>query len=40
VLENAQLRAELRARGLERAQEFSWKRTAEETIAVYRSVAG
>jgi len=40
VLENPQLRAELRARGLKRAEEFTWKRTADETIAVYRSVAG
>lgn len=40
VLESPQLRAELRARGLKRAQEFSWKRTAEETIAVYRTVVG
>jgi len=40
VLENPQLSADLRARGLKRAQEFTWKRTADETIAVYRSVAG
>lgn len=29
------LRAELRARGLERAALFSWRRTAQETLAVY-----
>jgi glycosyltransferase involved in cell wall biosynthesis len=33
------LRMELRRRGLERARSFSWQRTAEETIAVYRRVA-
>jgi glycosyltransferase involved in cell wall biosynthesis len=31
--------AELRARGVERAQHFSWQRTAEQTLAVYRDVA-
>ena len=30
---------ELRARGLERAQRFSWQQTAEQTLAVYRDVA-
>lgn len=30
---------ELRARGLERAQRFSWQRTAEQTLEVYRDVA-
>ena len=40
VLENPQLRADLWARGLKRVHEFNWKRTAEETIAVYRSVTG
>lgn len=30
------LRTRLRARGRERAAEFSWKRTAEQTLAVYR----
>ena len=40
VLGNPILRGELRARGLKRAQEFSWKRTAEETVAVYRSLVG
>ena len=33
------LRERLRARGLERARRFSWRRTAEETLAVYRAVA-
>jgi len=40
VLESPGLRASLRVRGLERAQEFNWKRTAAETVAVYRTVAG
>jgi glycosyltransferase involved in cell wall biosynthesis len=31
--------SELRARGLERARAFSWSRTAEQTLAVYRDVA-
>lgn len=31
---------ELRERGLRRANAFSWKRTAEETVAVYREVLG
>jgi glycosyltransferase involved in cell wall biosynthesis len=31
--------AELRARGVERAKHFSWERTAEQTLAVYRDVA-
>jgi len=35
---DAGLRDELRRRGLERAAEFSWERTAERTAAVYRTV--
>ena len=31
-------RAELRARGLERAKAFSWRRTAEQTAAIYRDI--
>jgi glycosyltransferase involved in cell wall biosynthesis len=38
LLEDDALRAQLRARGLARAAEFSWRRAAEETYAVYRSV--
>lgn len=34
------LRAVLRTRGLARAQQFSWPRAAEQTLAVLRSVAG
>lgn len=33
-----ELRAELRGRGLRRAAEFSWRRTAQETLGVYRDV--
>jgi glycosyltransferase involved in cell wall biosynthesis len=40
VLENPVLRAELRARGLKHAQEFTWTRTANETVAVYRNLVG
>lgn len=39
VFVNADLRAELRARGLARAREFSWRTTAERTLAVYRAAA-
>jgi glycosyltransferase involved in cell wall biosynthesis len=35
VLDDAPLREELRARGVERAREFSWGRTARLTRAVY-----
>jgi len=38
LLENADLRAELRARGYQRAREFSWERCARETLAVYKNV--
>ena len=31
-----EMRADLRERGLRRAAEFSWRRTAEETLAIYR----
>ena len=34
------LRATLRSRGLARASEFSWARTARETLAVYRKAVG
>lgn len=37
-LEDDNLRAELEEKGLSRASEFSWERTAEETLEVYRSV--
>ncbi len=40
VLTDADLREELRARGLERARQFTWERTARETVAVYREVLG
>ena len=40
VLEEPELAAELRERGLKRAAEFTWERTARETIAVYERVLG
>ena len=40
VLASPALRDELRARGVARAREFSWDRTAIETVAVYRRLAG
>ncbi|MGC2697265.1 MAG: glycosyltransferase family 1 protein [Candidatus Angelobacter sp.] len=39
VLDNPRLAAELRAKGLVRAKQFNWQRTAEKTVEVYRSVA-
>ncbi len=40
VLSDPTLAATLRVKGLARAKTFSWKRTAEETIAVYERVCG
>jgi len=40
VLTDESLRASLIAKGLKRAQMFSWKRTAQETLNAYRRVAG
>jgi glycosyltransferase involved in cell wall biosynthesis len=40
ILGDSALRAELREKGLRRAAEFSWRRCAEETLAVYRFVLG
>ena len=39
VLGDENLRREMRAKGLKRAQIFSWQRAARETLAVYRMVA-
>jgi glycosyltransferase involved in cell wall biosynthesis len=36
VLSDADWRSQLRAQGLARAGEFSWQRTAAQTLAVYR----
>jgi glycosyltransferase involved in cell wall biosynthesis len=40
LLMDADLRESLAARGLERARLFSWRRTAEETLASYRRAIG
>jgi glycosyltransferase involved in cell wall biosynthesis len=40
VAESDNLREQLRAKGFERVKQFSWKRTAEETLAVYKEVCG
>ena len=40
VLGDADLRAQLRHRGLQRAAEFSWERAARDTLAAFRRVAG
>jgi alpha-1,3-rhamnosyl/mannosyltransferase len=37
VLDDAALRDELRAKSLARAAQFSWERTARETLQVYRA---
>lgn len=38
VLDNANLRFQLRAKGLDQAEQFSWERAAGETMAVYQRV--
>jgi glycosyltransferase involved in cell wall biosynthesis len=40
VLDDKALRASLRARGLRRAAAFSWERTADRTVQVYREAIG
>jgi glycosyltransferase involved in cell wall biosynthesis len=40
VLTDADVRESLRVKGLTRAQMFSWKRSAQETLAVYHRVGG
>jgi glycosyltransferase involved in cell wall biosynthesis len=40
LIRDAGLRADLAARGLERAKQFSWRRTAELTLASYRRAVG
>lgn len=40
VMQQAGLRADMAKRGLTRAAEFSWEKTAQETVAVYRKVMG
>ena len=40
VLGDRELSRRMSAAGLRRARQFSWKRTAEETLAVYLSVCG
>ena len=38
VLMDAELREELRRRGLKQARQFTWERTARETLAVYQEI--
>jgi len=38
VLSDAELRHEMIDKGLKRARQFTWEKTARETLAVYRSV--
>ncbi|MGI8785214.1 MAG: glycosyltransferase family 4 protein [Acidobacteriota bacterium] len=40
ILSQPHTRESLRERGFKRVKEFSWKKTAEETVAVYRQVLG
>jgi alpha-1,3-rhamnosyl/mannosyltransferase len=40
LLNDAELRGRLRAEGLRRARQFSWRRTAEMTLAVYEAATG
>jgi glycosyltransferase involved in cell wall biosynthesis len=40
LVTDAELRQTLSARGLERARQFTWRRTAEETLASYRRAIG
>jgi glycosyltransferase involved in cell wall biosynthesis len=40
LLRDQRLREQLSAKGLERARQFSWARTAEETLASYRRAVG
>lgn len=40
VLEDAALRERLREKGLTQAGRFSWARTAQETLSVYRAIVG
>ncbi len=40
LLSDAELRADLRTRGIARAAQFSWERAARETLALYRSISG
>jgi alpha-1,3-rhamnosyl/mannosyltransferase len=40
VMSSAELRADLRERGLRRAATFTWERVAQQTIEVYRSITG
>ncbi|HET9360065.1 MAG TPA: glycosyltransferase family 1 protein, partial [Vicinamibacterales bacterium] len=40
VLDDPSLADDLRRKGLQRAREFSWERSVEETLRVYRDVAG
>jgi glycosyltransferase involved in cell wall biosynthesis len=40
LLDDDKLRAEMRAKGLQQARQFSWARAAEETLAVYHEATG
>ena len=39
VLNDKSLRAELKAKGIERAREFTWDRNAESYLAIYKALA-
>jgi glycosyltransferase involved in cell wall biosynthesis len=39
LIADSQLRADMIARGIDRAAQFTWERTAQSTLDVYRAVA-
>ena len=39
ILNDSELRQEMREKGLRQAERFSWERAARETLAIYRQVA-
>ena len=40
VITNTQLRQDLIERGLKRASQFTWEKTAQKTLEVYERIAG
>ncbi len=40
VADNESMQQDMRKKGLERAKQFSWKKCAEDTVAVYKAIAG
>jgi glycosyltransferase involved in cell wall biosynthesis len=40
IMNDAELRQALRAKGLARARTFTWDAVAQQTLAIYRTVVG